>query len=482
MRKPNSILLCCLIAYWLVASVLCWFYPIMSPDSWTLFDLSRWIWSGDTITAIRQYRVATTATISHPFLWPAMIGLVDQITHLGWRSGFAANMLLVPILPWALCYSLKPIAPNPRVARYVAILGSSSLLCNWYFAEDVFAGRTLLLSAIILAISLGLYFRRGLDKADQGILYGLSLGLGFFTRFDQLTFCLIMGVGGVLTSPTWRHRGAMAILIGAGFIIGTAPYLLYSYQCCHVFLATETRGLALSVQPLHPASYSSLQPVASLWSDPARWFVKILTSSVTMIFSIVMALFVSPLILLSTMLALPLNLKTDARWKRLITPTLALVSILAGPVLLSFASPRYAAVPMTFILSLWIATGYRSGRLEGSQRLFFLRAASSMLVLGLMFCTYGYIRRPAIMADLGAARTCARSIAPHWMLVLGQSGPEIAARTQLQTLIEPDNWPYLSLSDRQKFMQDYQVQTIFDPVHGTCTLVSSFSTARRLPP
>ncbi|MFP3787325.1 hypothetical protein, partial [Burkholderia sp. SIMBA_024] len=54
-----------------------WHRPLMSPDSWALYDLSRWLWHGETVTGTRQYRVGTDLPISHPFFFPFLSGGLD---------------------------------------------------------------------------------------------------------------------------------------------------------------------------------------------------------------------------------------------------------------------------------------------------------------------------------------------------------------------------------------------------------------------
>ncbi len=104
--------------------------PLMSPDSWVLYDISRWLWHSETVTGIRQYRVATDLPISHPFFYPALIGGLDQVLGTGFRSGLIINALAILALPWFIYLAIEPIAESKKNAVVITgwLLPDSALI------------------------------------------------------------------------------------------------------------------------------------------------------------------------------------------------------------------------------------------------------------------------------------------------------------------------------------------------------------------
>lgn len=258
--------------------VVAWHRPLMSPDSWALYDLSRWLWHGETVTGIRQYRVGTGLPISHPFFFPFLSGGLDQLFGTGFRSGLVVNIAAILLLPWLIYLAIKPIAESRKGAVFISWGATVGLCLNWFFLEEVVAGRTIPVAACLVALALRFFFlgaqQRNLVFAIQ---LGLVLGVLALTRFDTLSFGLILAVGTWLVWAPGRKRWMALLITTVLFLVGYAPYLVYSIQCCGTVLATETRGIAITAPPTSPTTYWPVPP-PTLLDAPTIWMERLVRS------------------------------------------------------------------------------------------------------------------------------------------------------------------------------------------------------------
>ncbi|MFK0685822.1 hypothetical protein SD208_16045 [Ochrobactrum sp. BD67] len=447
-----------------------WHWPLMSPDSWALYDISRWLWHSEMVTGIRQYRVATDLPISHPFFYPALIGGLDQVLGTGFRSGLIVNALAILTLPWFIYLAIEPIAESKKNAVVISGVVTAGLCLNWFFLEEVIAGRTIPITACLMALALRFFF---LGAQQHRLIFaaklGLVLGVLALTRFDALSFSAILILGTYLVWAYGIKRWLVLLIVTALFCVGYSPYLIYSIQCCGTILATETQGIAAIAPPIRPTTYWPVIP-PTLLEAPAIWMERLARSSFDSGKALVLALAISPLpmLLVFTSLFSGIVVKYSQRSALLpILPILALASMALGPVLLSFPQGRYFVLPIMFTCSI-IAAYMGSALFDYSLHSARLNVAVICAgIVGIVGCGYGWSRSTPLLPPsmISAAAKCA---AGARLLVKGQRGPEVATRGRVRTLLEPDNWNDLTNTEKDQFMHEYGVGAIFDPESGSC--------------
>lgn len=450
--------------------VIAWHRPLMSPDSWALYDLSRWLWHGETVTGTRQYRVGTGLPISHPFFFPFLSGGLDQLFGTGFRSGLVVNIAAILLLPWLIYLAIKPIAESRKGAVFISWGATVGLCLNWFFLEEVVAGRTIPVAACLVALALRFFFLGAQQRyLVFAIQLGLVLGVLALTRFDTLSFGVLLAVGTWLVWAPGRKRWMALLITTVLFLVGNAPYLVYSIQCCGTVLATETGGIAITAPPTSPTTYWPVPP-PTLLDAPAIWMERLVRSMLDSGRALLLAVLISPLPALLAFTPIfpgPPTKHPPQPATVAIIPILALGSIAFGPVLLSFPQGRYFVLPVVFICSI-VAANWGGSLFDHApyrHRLKF--AAICAGIIGIAACGYGWSRSTPLLPQslIDAAAECATG---GRLLVKGQRGPEIAARSRAPTLLEPDNWSFLVAAEKDQFLHDYRASAIFDPKSGIC--------------
>lgn len=451
--------------------LIAWQLTPMSPDSWTLYDLSRWIWRGDVVGGLRQYRVSTDFPISHPFVFPTLAGGVDLLLGTGFRSGLIVNAFALVILPRLVFLALRPISISQEVALLTAWGSSIGLCVNWFFLEEALAGRTMPVAACLIALALHFFFTyERLRDAGTAALLGLTLGVLALTRLDALPFCVTLILVAIcLKKPGysgWPAKMAAVVF----FAFGLAPYLMYSISCCGTILATETSGILMVAPVTHPTTYWQATP-PTIIDNPSVWIVRIFQSIGDGARALGLVLAVSPLpLFLMLFVKFPQNPPGAPQPSfSIVFAVTGLSLILLPSLLLSFLQARYLVVPISLIASI-LAVRRGSSLFDFSdhpRRRYAVIAVAGLV--GVAGCGYGWSRSPTPLPEETVSRavTCA---AGGRIFVLGEGGPELAARGNVRTLIEPDNWSELTIGQKNEFFSEYSTYAIFSSSDGCVPL------------
>lgn len=161
------------------------------------------------------------------------------------------------MLPFLLLFRLDPVGP----AVLSALFGLALIYFTYRFCARFFNYRVGLLAAFLIAISpkmvdisrfswnpnpmplfslLTIYFlyqSKISGRKFYSFLAGLCLGVLFELHYIDLAFAPIVGLGIILLFP-WRQWLLQFLLVGAGWLLGNSPFLLFEVR--HDFPNTRT--------------------------------------------------------------------------------------------------------------------------------------------------------------------------------------------------------------------------------------------------
>jgi len=201
-------------------------------------------------------------------LWGAMLALGHALHlgpyvwtfALGWLTLFGTGVVGVIVFPY-LCPDRKGWAP------WCGVL----LMLEWHLVWAAGSGMETLIFALLATITLGGLVVIGLrslrDERIPGKLIwmgvGALIGLSVWLRPDGITLLAPAGLLVIVVRMPWRDRITGWLLIGVGFMVLFAPYLIFNFQLSGTWWPTTFFA--------KQAEYAFLQdvPIWKRWLDQA---------------------------------------------------------------------------------------------------------------------------------------------------------------------------------------------------------------------
>lgn len=196
----------------------------LTVDSWTLFELSRTIFSSREfyrVEVVRQYVDAAEYSRAIPPLYPLLIRLVDMVTDLGIVSGILINIGSCV----AIYVLLRRLLSEQKRQHFISLSCFFCLLSASPFIEEVQAARTIPLALALWLVLANLLLPIATLSTAKCIAGGLLLGLLTQLRFDSLPAIPFIVFGLWLAKIRVRDIGAFV----GSCLVGMLPWMLYSW-------------------------------------------------------------------------------------------------------------------------------------------------------------------------------------------------------------------------------------------------------------
>ncbi|MEX1376229.1 MAG: hypothetical protein AB1Z23_02035 [Eubacteriales bacterium] len=242
-------------------------------DSYSYYEMSKNIFSDfGKINTHRQYVMPSDYGISFPYLYPAMIAILNFFTGLGIYNGVLINIAAAI----GSIYILASFS-NKALNNYIAGTVTSLLLvCNPHYLFEVFAARAIPAAIFCSLIVLNLLYNINEVSPKKLFIAGLAAGAAIVIRFDAL---VIAGCSGIIVFLFSKEkRISNLIYFGLGIMIFAMPWALYSLVHFHKPWISDNGGNLLLVNTQIPHRYLSDNFVSpNLINSPQLWVEALVT-------------------------------------------------------------------------------------------------------------------------------------------------------------------------------------------------------------
>ena len=243
---------------------------LFSPDSWTLYELSRSIFTDFYhVNHLRSFESASYQSAAFPPLWPVLLAGLNSVLDAGPRLAF--YLALFSFIPFALFSEWL----GRRLFAAAGVGLAAALLAWTHFGywEELIAGRTIPLQMLLYA-ALAWVVARGPLSFSSAALAGLLAGLSALNRFDALALALAMPIALLLLRPSASALAGYVLALG----LTLSPWLYYSMTELGRVFASESGSVALAADPTAFVTDWWPRPTYSLFDDPAGWGKKVATN------------------------------------------------------------------------------------------------------------------------------------------------------------------------------------------------------------
>lgn len=446
----------------LLTATLWWNRLPLSPDSWTLVELSRTI-GGDffRIRHLRAYGEAAAYSASFPPLYPMLLALGDWLGGLGARSGFAVNLIAFALF----AFLSERAGRRLFAARWIGLGAALATLCHYGMLDELVAGRTMPVQLALYAGYLLLLTRDGAIGAGRAALMGLIGGLLVMNRFDAAPVVLLLAL-----SLFALARPAAALVQAGVAALTVSPWIVHSLARFGTPFRTDHGAVSLSADPEAYVTDWWPAPRPGLADAPGDWvagifgnFVAmpgIVLAGIGMAGALAMLALVAPAWLFSWLVRRGGPRDLLAGRARLTLFAVALTALVAGPLLTGYADGRYF-VPLFWAGGLILA-GLALVRLRADEQRDLAGFALVVPLLALAAFAVanearskplhpGFPDRPG---DAAIARCLALEETPGAILfpdAEAREGARLSALNGWRTAIVPRNFARLTPDERIAF-------------------------------
>jgi len=247
--------------------------PDFSPDAWSMFEQSNHIFDDFyRINTYRQFQFDSPYGVSFAPLFSILLAIARKVYDAGIYTGLFLNTGIVVLTLW----QLKRLARALALPIWAGNLWLLVLLANFDYCDEMTAGRTMPLAALLLTVLLRTWIEAGRSWFAQPLQLGVVAGLLALTRFEFLLVALLFGAIGWLTPNRWTLR-QLAVYYAALAVV-MSPWCFYSYSHFGKLLASDNSRTVLSAQRTFVADYfPEGQEPPTIKSEPVRWVKSVLT-------------------------------------------------------------------------------------------------------------------------------------------------------------------------------------------------------------
>ncbi len=254
--------------------------PLFSPDSWSLYEISKTIFSDYyKINTIRQTQYSLlTYSVSFPPLHPTLTAITRKIVDLGYYNSYFLNLAILFVTSSILfIISLK-------LTRQLWFgLGLNLILIqNKDYLDEVFGGRTIPLNLLILLILFLFFLRDNVINKKDTIILAIISGLLVLNRFDTLLLTLLLGpVLFVINTHKIQLKSRLVNLViyFSVLFITMLPWVLYSLYKHGSLFVSESSKVAFSSKYIYPTYYlTKVSNGHTIFLEFDLWYNKLLTN------------------------------------------------------------------------------------------------------------------------------------------------------------------------------------------------------------
>lgn len=238
-------------------------FSAFSPDSWSYYELSSTIFSGDfyKFNTQRSY-LPGQYSAAFPMGYPVILAVARLFAGDSPEIAVAINLVFAA-LSWIVIQRLALTFGLSRLASFA--LAFSLLLWPGYL-DEILSGRAIPAAMFFFLLGIWAYFK------DRMFACGLALGLAALTRFDYLVFGLAFQLGALALDARRRARLPLALV---GFAIGVTPWVGYSLMRFGKYWASDNSWVALAATPSFVLDYPAV-PAATAVHDFGGWLSKVM--------------------------------------------------------------------------------------------------------------------------------------------------------------------------------------------------------------
>jgi hypothetical protein len=434
-----------------------------SPDSWAYFELSKTVFSGDfyRFNTFRSY-FSREYSASFPLGYPVAIALVSLLTGPVPMVAAAVNIVTIA----ATVLVLFNICMRLSISALGAVALIFSLLFYPPYFDEVFTGRAIPLALLVFLTAC--YFH----LLHRPFISGFSLGIAALIRFDFLVFAMLFQIV-IFILERQLNKRLFAMLIG--FLVGTFPWVMYSYTHFGKFWVSDNSWVAMSALPTFVLNYPA-EAVVTVIQDPARWLVKILDNTAPLSESILGSALLYPLLLFSGVFA-------AANWARIEKESKSTVLILVLTALTSTApylmtgyiDSRYFSPLLLFLTTVLIFTIIN---VKGAE-LFKIDASGLTLISLIITIAIGALhlsrdalignkQAPAMSLQLKLIETlkACHQLEPQTVYIFmkeaGGISPRYGAITGMRTAFRPSNFEWMNEMQKLTYLDQMKPYVLFD--------------------
>jgi len=255
------------IAFFLLIIGYATFQYIYSPDSYSLYELSKSIFSDFyRVNTIRQYSFFSDYGSSFPPVMPVLMACINKILDLRIYAGTFINFFISMITGIVLYKLSKKLFGN----SYTGAISFLFLVSCPHYISEVLGGRTIPLSILLVLLLLFFCFDLPKVEAYKFIIIGILMGIGILTRTD---FMPIAGIVLLTCIIIQRDRKLLNVLLMvACLVMVLVPWIYYSYTKFNVLLVSDNTRTALIAEMIRPSTYiAQAENPATLLNNPLLW-------------------------------------------------------------------------------------------------------------------------------------------------------------------------------------------------------------------
>jgi len=262
-----------------------------TPDSYSYYEISQTIFSNfGSINTIRQYIYFTELGISFPYLFPAMIAIVNILTGFSIYSGNFINIIAALIS----VYLLIKISKKLTRSTYAGLAASALLLFNTEFLDELATARAVPLSVLFVLLMMDVVVhskalamipqrtRRAKNRFEKFMwkkcierdlfFMGLFGGAGMVVRFDFIAISGLVGVFLVVFFVMKKNVFKTIPFYIFGLLVFTLPWIIYSMWNFQTFWISDNSGTMFLINPTNPQrAFLPGEEIPSLFTDSAAW-------------------------------------------------------------------------------------------------------------------------------------------------------------------------------------------------------------------
>jgi len=262
-----------------------------SPDSFSYYEISQTIFTNfGSVNTIRQYIYFTELGISFPYLFPAMIAVVNLLTGFSIYSGNIVNTIAALMS----IYLLIKISRKLTRSSYAGLAASALLVFNPEYLDELVAARAvplsvlfvlLILDVIVHSKALAMIPQRARKAKNQFekfmwkksierdlFLMGLFGGAGMVVRFDFIVVSGLLGVFFVIYFMIKKDIFKTVPFYVFGLLVFTLPWIIFSLWNFQTLWISDNSGTMFLINPTNPQrAFLPGEEVPSLFTDSAGW-------------------------------------------------------------------------------------------------------------------------------------------------------------------------------------------------------------------
>jgi hypothetical protein len=435
-----------------------------NPDSWAYFELSKTVFGDDfyRFNTVRSYYSENYST-SFPFGYPVAVA----IGHLVFGSTPITGVWINLLVGLSTFFLIFKISKQLRLFSLAGLTLASSTVLWTFYLDEVLSGRSIPLALALFLLAASLYL------AGNFFWAGLLFGLSALVRFDYLVYGVLFQFCGAYLL---RHKSRKILAISMpGFLLGLAPWVIYSYTHFNKFWVTDNSWIALSALPAYVADFPAMVAV-SAFDSPLLWLRRVFGNILPLTKSVSKCVILNPAVTLLGAFVLSLMIRRRLREGGHILVIIFCLGVSVSPYLLTgYFDARYFSLAFLVLGFLFSYTAERSITVNERPKVYFSLLAFGLLasvVLAGMHASdkivagvSSYGSRDIFQERISLIEQCHRKRPDLTLVFPGETlgfAPRYGATAGLPTAFIPSNFERMTAKEKKDFFKHITPFAIID--------------------